>query len=188
MQAYITASTPFGLWDYTAGTPASPGPPPVAATSGSVGSIAPRTYPYLNDEFFYTGYGAIDSSDVFNTTVGGYGADGWFKMFEFFEVPSQSVGAVGPVAAGSNFDWLRNDIKPGQLNPNLIMDEEVFFSIAGAQSITQSNGQYTKPTFNPMDPTTGPEYQQPSDQFEQQLLNFNQIPGLPEAPASTPWR
>ena len=58
-------------------------------------------------------------------------------MFEFFEVPSQSIGAIGPVATGSNFDWLRQDIKPGQLNLNLIMDEEVFFSIAGKQTISQ---------------------------------------------------
>ena len=57
-------------------------------------------------------------------------------MFEFFEVPSQAMGAIGPVASGSNFDWFRQDIKPGQLNLNLIMDEEVFFSVAGHQTIT----------------------------------------------------
>ena len=37
--------------------------------------------------------------------VGGPGGDGWFKMLEFFEVPSQMNGAIGPVAQGFNFDW-----------------------------------------------------------------------------------
>ena len=41
--------------------------------------------------------------------VDGYGADGWFKMFEFFEVPSQSLGAIGAVAQGTNFDWARQE-------------------------------------------------------------------------------
>ena len=59
----------------------------------------------------------------------GPGADGWFKMFEFFEVPSQSLGAIGSVAQGTDFDWARQDTKPGLLNLNLIIDEEVFFSI-----------------------------------------------------------
>ncbi len=126
VQAYVTASTPFGLLAYT------PGATPT--TAGTLGSIAPRSYPYLNDEFFYSGYGGSDTNDTFQTTVGGYAADGWFKMFEFFEVPSQAIGAVGPVASGTNFDWLRQDMRPGQLNLNLIMDEEVFFSIAGRRA------------------------------------------------------
>ena len=54
-------------------------------------------------------------------------------MFEFFEVPSQMIGAIGPVAQGTNFDWLRQDTKPGLLNLNLIIDEEVFFSVFGQQ-------------------------------------------------------
>ncbi len=36
--------------------------------------------------------------------VGGPGGDGWFKMLEFFEVPSQANGSIGPVAPGVNFD------------------------------------------------------------------------------------
>ena len=56
-------------------------------------------------------------------------------MFEFFEVPSQSLGAIGPVAQGTDFDWARQDTKPGLLNLNLIIDEEVFFSVLGSQSI-----------------------------------------------------
>ena len=73
--------------------------------------------------------------------VGGYAADGWFKMFEFFEVPSQMFGAIGPVAQGANFDWARQDIKPGLLNLNLIIDEEVYLSLLGKQNISQQNGQ-----------------------------------------------
>ena len=73
--------------------------------TGAASTQQPRTYPYLNDEFFYTGYGGAINYD-WGRPVGGYGGDGWFKMFEFFEVPSQSIGAIGPVACGSNFDWL----------------------------------------------------------------------------------
>jgi hypothetical protein len=65
--------------------------------------------------------------------VGGPGGDGWFKMFEFFEVPSQMTGAIGPVVQGANFDWARQDSKPGLMNINLIADEEAFFSIFGAR-------------------------------------------------------
>ncbi len=72
-------------------------------------------------------------------------------MFEFFEVPSQMIGAVGPVAQGTNFDWLRQDIKPGLINPNLIIDEEVFFSVFGRQNTS----------------------------FQQQLLSFDQLPNPP---------
>ena len=151
LQAYTTASTPFSY------------------TDASTTSPQPRSYPYLNDEFFYTGYGGATTLDA-GGLVGGYAGDGWFKMFEFFEVPSQSSGAIGPVASGSNFDWYRQDTKPGQLNMNLIMDEEVFFSIAGDQSITQSNGQTMDAMGVPLNP---------KDQFSQQLLNFTQIKPLP---------
>ncbi len=134
----------------------------------------------MNDEFFYSGFGGsifggpprpppmrpLDPGGL----VGGATGDGWFKMLEFFEVPSQALGAIGSVAAGSNFDWLRQDIKPGQLNLNMIMDEEVFFSIAGDQSISQVNGQTLDAAGN---------LKNPFDQFSQQLLNFNQIVGSP---------
>jgi large repetitive protein len=156
VQPYNTASTPFTYTDASATSP------------------QPRSYPYLNDEFFYTAFGASITLDPTGGLVGGYTGDGWFKMLEFFEVPSQAIGAYGPVAQGSNFDWLRADIKPGQLNLNLIMDEEVFFSVAGDQNIAQSNGQSMDAMGN---------YQVPSDQFSQQLLNFNQIAGLPALPA-----
>ena len=76
--------------------------------------------------------------------------DGWFKMFEFFEVPSQVIGAIGPVMQGTDFDWARQDTKPGLINPNLIVDEEVFLSVFGKQDAT----------------------------FNQRLLNFNQLTEL----------
>ncbi len=50
-------------------------------------------------------------------------------MFELFEVPSSVLGAIGPVASGENRDWLRQDVRPGQINLNLIIDEEVFFGV-----------------------------------------------------------
>ena len=69
-------------------------------------------------------------------------------MFEFFEVPSQMIGAIGPVAGGSNFagggnnfDWMRQDFKAGLLNLNLIIDEEVYMSLLGKQAIYQQNGE-----------------------------------------------
>ena len=83
--------------------------------------------------------------------VGSPTGDGWFKMFEFFEVPSQMMGATGPVAQGTNFDWDRQDTKPGLLNLNLIIDEEVFFSVVGQQDAS----------------------------FNQQWLNFIQVPSTP---------
>ena len=79
-------------------------------------------------------------------------------MFEFFEVPGQMMGATGPVAQGTNFDWLRQDTKPGLLNLNLIIDEEVFFSVVGQQDAA----------------------------FKQQWLNFIQIPSLPPQTYSLP--
>ena len=114
------------------------------------------------------GFGGSTTLDT-GGLVGGYAADGWFKMFEFFEVPSQAIGAIGPVAPGSNFDWLRQDIKPGQLNLNLIMDEEVFFSVAGDQTHHRSRtGRY-------YGTATGPARSTRAISSRRQLLNFNQI-------------
>ena len=47
-------------------------------------------------------------------------------MLEFFEVPSSANGAIGTADGGNNYDWARSDVKPGLLNLNLIIDEEVF--------------------------------------------------------------
>jgi hypothetical protein len=141
---------------------------------GGPGIIQPHSFPYLSDKFFYSGYGATGTLDT-GSLVGGYAADGWFKMFEFFEVPSQMIGSTGPVTQGVNFDWARQDSKPGLLNLNLIIDEEVFFSVAGAQIIAQQNGQGTGIAAGGGGTLTP---QTPFDQFNQQLLNFDQIPAL----------
>jgi len=175
------------------GEPYATGSTTLLTPSGIAGGkyttpVQPHSFPYLNDKFFYSAYGANNTLDPGGTTalVGGYAADGWFKMFEFFEVPSQMIGAIGTVAQGTNFDWLRQDMKPGQLNLNMIIDEEVFFSLVGQQAYLdpmtgwhaahQQNGQNFK--------ADGVTPQWPSDQFSQQLLNFNQIanPYVPNGP------
>src|SRR5208337_1381940 len=125
--------------------------------SGSVVNPVPaHTFPYLVDRFFYTG--ASNAADTGGELVGSPTGDGWFKMFEFFEVPSQMMGATGPVAQGTNFDWDRQDTKPGLLNLNLIIDEEVFFSVVGQQDAN----------------------------FNQQWLNFIQVPSIPSGTYSLP--
>ena len=114
--------------------------------------------PYLVDKFFYTAVARprCRRSPFFGDQTG----DGWFKMFEFFEVPSQMIGAVGPVAQGTDFDWLRQDTKPGLINLNLIIDEEVFFSVFGKQNTA---------------------FNTPASPLYEQLLSFAQLPGLPFA-------
>ena len=56
-------------------------------------------------------------------------------MLEFFEVPSRSEGATGQVSQGMNFDAARRDRRPGLVNLNLIVDEEVFLSVMGRQPL-----------------------------------------------------
>jgi hypothetical protein len=63
--------------------------------------------------------------------VGGPGGAGWHKVLDFFEVPSPAFGAIGSVASGANYDWARQDLRPGMLNLNLIIDEEVFLGLMG---------------------------------------------------------
>jgi hypothetical protein len=104
-----------------------------------------QTYPYLVDKFYYTAasvappvinpaptplpkYPTYPSASA-GFSGGDWTGDGWYKMLEFVEVPSSANGAIGPVALGVNFDWLRQDLKPGLLNLNLIIDEEVFFGL-----------------------------------------------------------
>jgi hypothetical protein len=123
---------------------------------GGSGPEQPHTFPYLVDRFFYTG--ASSAADTGGTLVGSPTGDGWFKMFEFFEVPGQMMGATGPVDQGTNFDWDRQDTKPGLLNLNLIIDEEVFFSVVGQQDAN----------------------------FNQQWLNFIQVPSIPSGTYSLP--
>ncbi len=93
-----------------------------------------QTYPYLIDKFFYSAASVAEPATNPNNLpypnlVGGWTGDGWYKLLEFVEVPSSANGAIGPVARGDNFDWIRQDLKPGLLNLNLIIDEEVFFGL-----------------------------------------------------------
>ena len=92
------------------------------------------SYPYLPDNFYYSAAsvappasGNLDAGFTQLTTeIGGWTGAGWHKMLEFFEVPSSANGAIGTADGGNNYDWARNDLKPGLLNLNLIIDEEVF--------------------------------------------------------------
>src|SRR5262249_32925410 len=118
-------------------TPPSDRPAPLRAVPDAI----PQTYPYLADEFFYSG--APESAPPHwvppppedATYVGGPGGARWYRMLEFFEVPSRSKGATGRVAHGMNFDAARRDRRPGLLNLNLIIDEEVFLGLMGRQPL-----------------------------------------------------
>ncbi|MDR3620331.1 MAG: hypothetical protein P4L85_13355 [Paludisphaera borealis] len=93
----------------------------------------PRTYPHLVDQLFYSSASPAHQTPPNPAwdTVYGPSSGGWYKMFEVFEVPSPVIGAIGTAAQGVNFDWLRQDVRPGQINLNLIMDEEVFLGLMG---------------------------------------------------------
>ncbi len=145
----------------------SPGSNPTAGPSLR-GKAA--TYPYLVDNFFYSApsgsntnlftpgsgtpvvpYAPTNTGYTYNP-ANSFDSAGWYKMFEFFEVPSTAFGAIGPVAQGNNYDWYRQDTKPGLLNINLIIDEEVFLGLMGNAGLandlgdangTNNNGTYT---------------------------------------------
>jgi hypothetical protein len=106
--------------------------PPSGAEAGDrLPGNVPHTYPYLADKFFYSpdGQDTRDNPGSGNPPlVGGPTGMGWHKMLEFFEVPAPSLGAIGP-ADGENRDWYREDLRPGQVNLNLIIDEAVFFGL-----------------------------------------------------------
>ena len=89
---------------------APPAPPP------------PHAYPYLPDQFFYSGPN-----------------DNWYKMLEFFEVPSSAIGAIGPIAqAARTTTGGGRTLKPGLINLNLIIDEEVFFGLMDDPRLNRS--------------------------------------------------
>ena len=74
--------------------------------------------------------------------VGGYAGDGWFKMFEFFEVPSQSIGAIGPVASGVELRLVPAGHQAGPAQPE--PDHRrggVLQRRWASRSIRQQNGQ-----------------------------------------------
>ncbi|WP_422931307.1 hypothetical protein [Singulisphaera sp. PoT] len=161
-------------------------------------SANPRTYPYLVDNFFYTAqsensiwlspaggaaptYPAASNPITGNPPryVGGPGGAGWYRMLEFFEVPSPALGAIGEVAQGTSYDWARQDMKPGLLNLNLIIDEEVFFSLMSETWLKAFNN---RPSYN--DPMTGNPVIQTINYFDglgDTRLNVEQI-----ADAATP--
>lgn len=119
----------------------------------------PVVYPYLPDQFHYTADGRSTTTADNNYSalvpgvpaVGGTTNAGWHKMFELFEVPSTAMGAIGPVANGENFDWYREDLRPGQINLNLIIDEEVFFGLIDDARLNNSPFAPPSPEMNPQD-------------------------------------
>jgi large repetitive protein len=118
-------------------TPPSVRPAPLRVVLDTI----PQTYPYLADEFFYTGASesAVPLGNLPPTEngayVGGPSGAGWHKMLEFLEVPSRGRGSTGRVSQGMNFDTARSDRRPGLLNLNLVIDEEVFLSLMGRQPL-----------------------------------------------------
>ena len=113
--------------------------------------VAPA-FPYLPDNFYYTAASIAPpaSGGTYPTyythltsEIGGWTGAGWHKMMEFFEVPSSANGAVGTADAGFNFDWARQDVKPGLLNLNLIIDEEVFAGIFDDPRLNEQLAAYS---------------------------------------------
>ncbi|MBX6315075.1 MAG: hypothetical protein IRY99_19495, partial [Isosphaeraceae bacterium] len=93
----------------------------------SVGSIPdPGVFPYLVDAFYYS---TPQNTAPTPLPPGFSNRVGWHKILEFFEVPSSVLGATGPADQGNNGDWFRQDTRPGLINLNLIIDEEVFFGL-----------------------------------------------------------
>lgn len=95
-----------------------------------------RAFPHLPHEFYYSSdpSATIDplnnlGAGVTEHVAGGPTSAGWYRALEFFEVPTPTLGAIGPVSLGVNFDWYRESQRPGQVNLNLIVDEEVFFGV-----------------------------------------------------------
>ena len=110
------------------------------------------TYPYLSDNFYYTAAsvappaagGGLDAGYTSLTTeIGGWTGAGWHKMLEFFEVPSSANGATGFANNGNNYDWYRADVKPGLINLNLIIDEEVFAGVLDDPRMNENLAAYT---------------------------------------------
>ena len=68
-------------------------------------------------------------------------------MLEFFEVPSSANGAIGTADGGNNYDWYRADLKPGQLNLNLIIDDEVFAGLIDDPRLNDFLSMYPTPSY-----------------------------------------
>ncbi len=130
------------------------------ALSATPPGVTSPTYPYLTDNFYYTaasvappmpGTGStLDPNYTHLTTeIGGWTGTGWHKMMELFEVPSSANGAIGTADGGANYDWNRADIKPGLLNLNLIIDEEVFAGLIDDPRLNELIAAVSGTTFIP---------------------------------------
>ena len=154
------ASTPLALHDRVIRPAPRHRPPP----------IQPHTFPYLIDKFFYSAYGAIE-----------HARPGWpgrrlrgRRLVQDVRVPRSPQPDDRRDRPGR--EWGRistgrgRTVKPGQLNLNLIIDEEVFFSVVGPADHHVSRTANTSRSDGDDRPDTR------RDQFTQRLLNFDQIP------------
>ena len=96
------AATPTAVPDAGGTSPRRPPTPPSAFSRSGEGSVSPAAHlPVPRGRvlllWLWRAGAHRDAADP-GSLVDGPGGDGWFKMFEFFEVPSQSIGAIGPVA------------------------------------------------------------------------------------------
>ncbi|WP_435005335.1 hypothetical protein P12x_003232 [Tundrisphaera lichenicola] len=113
-------------------------------------AATPHAFPYLSDKFYYTAASVNPSTDTadgasagpYPAQLGGWTGTGWYRMFDFFEVPNSANGAIGTTDAGENFDWYRADRRPGLMNLNLIVDEEVFFGLIDDPRLNIALAQY----------------------------------------------
>jgi hypothetical protein len=114
-----TPSPWFGqpLYTYTTAVPSA---------GTTLNTLAPHPYPYLVDKFYYQFNPDTTPATATDAPTNG---SGWHTLLEYFEVPSSAIGSIGLVANGENGDWQRQDVKPGMINLNLIIDEEVFFGL-----------------------------------------------------------
>ncbi len=123
----LPTPTAGGTTPYYTPPPAMASQPPDAVTyaNNKVGIRNlpdPCVFPYLADAFHYSS-GSKSS---------------WYQLLEYVEVPTPSLGYIGPVAAGQNADWARKDIRPGLINLNLIIDEEVFYGLVDDPRLSSS--------------------------------------------------
>ena len=126
-----------------------------------------ESYPYLVDDFFYTRRLAHESE--LRRTRCGYrggcptgrvagrqwrrrdrrpGLHGLVQDARVLRGAQPGLGAIGDGAGGVNYDWFRQDLKPGLLNLNLIIDEEVFLGLmgnAGQVNAIQNSGVNSMP-------------------------------------------
>lgn len=126
----------------------------------------PHVLAYLPDNFYYTAYGRANDSAAAplgfgGPVIGGPTGAGWHRMFGFLEVPSSSQGATGTVGLGHDFDWYRQDRRPGLVNLNLMIDEETFFGVLDDPVRMNLNPfNNPNPTFNPGPLAVPPYYPQ----------------------------